>query len=402
MHPGLPHLEQQIYQEQTANFAGRGQKKIRPVGSLMLNRHIKPEPEHKRLLLLDQRLLPGQEQYFVCSGANDVVQAIQNMVVRGAPAIGVTAAWGCWLAAAQLENEGMGQSRFWNRFLLEALQKISQARPTAVNLAWAVGCMRKIWMDEPALDLHTLAKLWRHAAENIHADDIELNIRLGAAGAELLADGDTVMTHCNAGALATAGYGTALGVIYAAVESGKKIRVIVNETRPLLQGSRLSAYELQQAGVEVRVACDNACALLMQKGLVQKVVTGADRIAANGDTANKIGTHGVAVLAKHFGIPFYVAAPYSSFDFACPAGGEIPIEERPPEEVLCFNGIRTAPSGVQAFNFAFDVTPAALISAFITEYGIFKDPCLRSLRKLQERYEAGPHCKLFKEKQFFT
>jgi methylthioribose-1-phosphate isomerase len=234
------------------------------------------------------------------------------------------------------------------------------------------------------LNLHALIKLWQHAAENIHADDIELNIKLGAAGAGLLADGDTVMTHCNAGALATAGYGTALGVIYAAVESGKKIRVIANETRPLLQGSRLSAYELQKSGVEVHVACDNACALLMRKGLVQKVITGADRIAANGDTANKIGTHGVAILAKHFGIPFYVAAPCSTFDFTCPEGNGIPIETRPPEEVLCFNGVRTAPPGVQAYNFAFDVTPAELISAFITEHGLFKAPYPSSLRKLRQ------------------
>jgi methylthioribose-1-phosphate isomerase len=350
---------------------------------MMLNSHIKPEPGHKRLLLLDQRLLPRQEQYFICRSADDVAQAIQNMVVRGAPAIGVTGAWGCWLAAAQLENEGLGQSRFWEKLLHESLQKISQARPTAVNLAWAVGCMRKVWLDRPGLNLQELIKLWQHTAENIHADDIELNIRLGAVGAELLADGDTVMTHCNAGALATAGYGTALGVIYAAVESGKKIRVIANETRPLLQGSRLSAYELQKSGVEVRVACDNACATLMGKGLVQKVITGADRIAANGDTANKIGTHGVAVMARHFGIPFYVAAPCSSFDFTCTAGGEIPIEERPPEEVLCFNGVRIAPPGVQACNFAFDVTPAALISLFITEYGLFKAPYSRSLRELR-------------------
>ncbi|MDR1242134.1 MAG: S-methyl-5-thioribose-1-phosphate isomerase [Deltaproteobacteria bacterium] len=352
----------------------------------MLNYHIRPEPGQKRLLLLDQRLLPGQEQYFICRNADDVTQAVQNMVVRGAPAIGVTAAWGCWLEAAHLEAEGLGESRFWEQLLDEALQKIAQARPTAVNLAWAVERMRKVWQKNTPLQLHALADIWRNEAENIHADDIELNIKLGAVGAELLTDGDTVMTHCNAGSLATAGYGTALGVVYAAVESGKKIRVIANETRPLLQGARLSAYELQKSGVEVTVACDNACALLMQKGLVQKVVTGADRIAADGDTANKIGTHGVAIMARHFGIPFYIAAPCSTFDFRA-TGDKIPLEERPADEVLRFNGTQISPAGVDAYNFAFDVTPAALISAFITERGIFKPPYGRSLNELRHQTE---------------
>ena len=350
----------------------------------MINYHIRPEPDQKRLLLLDQRLLPAQEQYFACLRAEDVTQAIRDMVVRGAPAIGVTAAWGCWLAAVQLEKEGLDKSRYWEPLLTEALQKIAQARPTAVNLAWAVNRMRKVWLDNMPLTLPRLIEVWQHEAENIHVEDIELNIRLGTHGAELIADGDTVMTHCNAGALATAGYGTALGVIYAALEAGKKIKVIANETRPLLQGSRLTAYELHKAGVEVKVACDNACALLMHKGLVQKVVTGADRIALNGDTANKIGTHGVAALARHFGIPFYIAAPASTFDFNCPTGKDIPIEERMSEEVTRLAGQQLAPAGVEAYNFAFDVTPAALISGFITEHGVFRPPYFKSLAKLRE------------------
>jgi methylthioribose-1-phosphate isomerase len=353
----------------------------------MLTHHIHPEPEHKRLLLLDQRLLPLQEQYCICRTADDVVQAIRTMVVRGAPAIGVTAAWGCWLAAVQLEVECLDKSRFWEQFLLESLQKIAAARPTAVNLAWAVDRMRQAWTDNQPVTLHKLISIWQKEAENIHADDIELNIKLGEFGSELLEDGDTVLTHCNAGSLATGGYGTALGVIYAAVEKGKTIRVIADETRPLLQGSRLSAYELQKSGVAVRVACDNACALLMQKGLVQKVITGADRIAGNGDTANKIGTCGVAIMAKHFGVPFYIAAPYSTFDFNCLTGRDIPLEERPAEEVTCFSGVQTAPPGVEAYNFAFDVTSAKLISAFITEYGIFKPPYFRSLNKLRQKAE---------------
>ncbi|MDR2891474.1 MAG: S-methyl-5-thioribose-1-phosphate isomerase [Deltaproteobacteria bacterium] len=351
----------------------------------MLNYHIKPEPDQQRLLLLDQRLLPGQEQYFVCRNADDVVQAIREMVVRGAPAIGVTAAWGCWLAALRLEMDGLDKSRYWEPLLNEALQKIAQARPTAVNLAWAVNRMREAWVDLGAPDLASLVKAWQAVAEDIHADDIELNIRMGGHGAALLEDGDTVMTHCNAGSLATAGYGTALGVIYAAVEAGKKIKVIANETRPWLQGARLTAFELQKAGIEVKVACDNACAILMQRGLVQKVITGADRIAANGDAANKIGTHGVAVLARHFGIPFYMAAPFSTFDFNCASGKDIPIEERAPEEVTQFRGQQIAPQGVPAWNFSFDVTPAALVTAFVTEHGIFKPPYFRSLKKLRER-----------------
>lgn len=358
----------------------------------MINYHIRPEPDQKRLLLLDQRLLPAQEQYFACLKASDVMQAIRDMVVRGAPAIGVTAAWGCWLAAVQLEKEGLDKSRYWETLLTEALQKIAMSRPTAVNLAWAVSRMRKAWMDNMPLTLPRLIEVWRQEAENIHVEDIELNIRLGAHGAELLSDGDTVMTHCNAGSLATAGYGTALGVIYASLEAGKKIKVIANETRPLLQGSRLTAYELHKAGVEVKVACDNAAALLMHKGLVQKIVTGADRIALNGDTANKIGTYGLAVLAKHFGIPLYIAAPCSTFDWHCPTGKDIPIEERMSDEVTRLpypGGQRLAPSGVEACNFAFDVTPAALISGFITEHGVFRPPYFKSFAKLRELAGEG-------------
>jgi methylthioribose-1-phosphate isomerase len=350
----------------------------------MINYHLRPEPDQKRLLLLDQRLLPAQERYFACTKAEDVAQAIRDLVVRGAPAIGVTAAWGCWLAAVQLAKDGLDRSRYWEPLLTEALQKIARSRPTAVNLAWAVSRMRKVWLDNTPLTLSRLIDAWRQEAENIHVEDIERNIRLGAHGAGLINDGDAVMTHCNAGSLATAGYGTALGVIYAALEAGKQVKVIANETRPLFQGSRLTAFELRKAGVEVKVACDNACALLMHKGLVQKVVTGADRIALNGDTANKIGTHGLAVLARHFSIPFYIAAPCSSFDFNCLSGKDIPLEERMSDEVTRLAGRQLAPAGVEAYNFAFDVTPAALISGFITEHGVFRPPYFKSLAKLRE------------------
>ncbi|MDL2314363.1 S-methyl-5-thioribose-1-phosphate isomerase [Desulfovibrio sp. OttesenSCG-928-C14] len=346
-----------------------------------MNYHIKPEPEQKRLLLLDQRALPEREEFYICRGPEDVVFAIKNMVVRGAPAIGVTASWGAWLAALRLEQDGLDKSRHWEPLLEEALGHLEEARPTAVNLSWAVRRMRSVWRARPELNLKQLVRLWREEAENIHADDIELNLKMGAYGAALLDDGDTVMTHCNAGSLATAGYGTALGVIYAAVEAGKNIKVISNETRPLLQGSRLSAYELHKAGIDVTVACDNACAVIMARGRVQKVITGADRIAANGDTANKIGTFGVALLARNFDIPFYIAAPSSTFDRDCPSGTEIPIEERDPEEVTCFAGRRTAPEGVKAVNYAFDVTPAELISAIVTEKGLITPPYSANIKK---------------------
>jgi methylthioribose-1-phosphate isomerase len=212
-----------------------------------------------------------------------------------------------------------------------------------------------------------------------------MNRRLGEHGAALIDDGDTVLTHCNAGALATAGYGTALGVIYAAHSAGKNIRVIADETRPLLQGARLTAYELKANGVPVTVACDNACALLMSKGLVQKVVVGADRIAANGDAANKIGSYGVAIMAKEFKIPFYIAAPSSSFDFNCPGGAAIPIEERVASEVSHLGERLLTPAGVPVYNFAFDVTPAKLVSGIITEYGVFKAPYGNSLLELKKR-----------------
>jgi methylthioribose-1-phosphate isomerase len=349
-----------------------------------MHKHICPEPERQRLLLLDQRLLPQREEFFSCRSADDVVFAIRSMVVRGAPAIGVTAAWGCWLAALELEKQGLAASSHWQPLLRESLERIAFSRPTAVNLRRAVEHMRALWEKNDSLTLLELVLLWAEEAAAIQAEDMEINRKIGAFGEPLLEDGDTVLTHCNAGALATAGFGTALGVIYAAAEAGKKIRVIADETRPLLQGARLSAYELRAAGLEVTVACDNACALLMSRGLIQKVITGADRIAANGDTANKIGTYGVALLAKHFKIPFYIAAPTSSFDFYCPKGARIPIEERPAEEVTHLGGRQLTPKDVPVYNFAFDITPARLIRGIITECGIFRPPYANSLKKLKE------------------
>ena len=331
--------------------------------------HIVFDEEKKHLKLLDQRYLPLKEEWFVCARLDDVIYALREMVVRGAPAIGVTAAFGCYLLAQEVSDKAQ-----WMSGIEAGLKKLSSARPTAVNLAWAVEWMRKKWEDQNVSSAQELAKLWLDEAQKLLLKDIEINKKMGQFGAELLEDGDVVMTHCNAGSLATGGYGTALGVIRAAIEAGKKIEVIANETRPFLQGARLTAYELKQDGIPVKVACDNAAALLMRKGLVHRVIVGADRIARNGDVANKIGTYGVALLARAHNIPFYVAAPMSTIDPDTPTGEDIPIEERPASEVTHINGQPVVPPGVEVFNYAFDITPAGLISAIITEEGIFRSP----------------------------
>ena len=317
-------------------------------------------------MLLDQRYLPESEQWFMCAGTQDIVYALQQMVIRGAPAIGVTAAYGCVLAA--LEARG---SSNWEEDLEKSLQTIEHARPTAANLAWAVRGMRHAWRSGSFFSPAQLAEFWLPEALHVHEEDIRINKMIGAHGRDLIFSGDTVMTHCNAGSLATGGYGTALGVVRSAVEQGKDIRVIANETRPFLQGARLTAYELARDNIPVRVACDNACGLLMHKGLVHKVVVGADRIAANGDTANKIGTYTVAVMARRHGIPFYVAAPFSTFDVQTSSGEDIPIEQRDPAEVKCMTGQMIVPPDVQVYNYAFDVTPHELITGIITEKGVF-------------------------------
>lgn len=340
--------------------------------------HIIFSREQDALLLLDQRKLPVVRETFVVKSVEDVIYALQTMVVRGAPAIGVTAAYGCYLAAREVEREGVDAD--WRERLEAKLTAIENARPTAVNLAWAVKALRGVWQANPRADLFEVARMFLGAAEAMHAEDVEINKAIGRHGAELLKDGDRVMTHCNAGALATAGHGTALGVIYSAIEAGKKISVIANETRPFLQGARLTAYELQCAGAEVQVACDNAAALLMQKGLVNAVVVGADRVAANGDAANKIGTFGVAIIAARFGVPFYVAAPLSTIDLETPTGADIPIEERPAREVTHVGETRIVPENVEVYNFAFDVTPAELIAGIVTEAGVLRAPYGESIQ----------------------
>ena len=350
-----------------------------------MEHHIRFSPEDCALFLLDQRLLPAREEYFSCADSKDIIYALKEMVVRGAPAIGVTAAWGCVLAAQELSRQGRDKTGTWEAELEKLLATLAEARPTAVNLRWAVARMRDMWKQAAPESLSRLVALWHNEAARMQADDIAINRRMGAHGAALIDDGDTVMTHCNAGALATAGYGTALGVIYAAHEQGKGIRVIANETRPFLQGARLTAYELKVHGVPASIACDNACALLMKRGMVQKVVVGADRIAANGDAANKIGTYGVALLARAHKVPFYVAAPLSTIDRQCPDGEAIPIEERPAAEVTHVGGAAITPEGVPVYNFAFDVTPAELITGIVTEQGVLAPPYPQSIAAAFDR-----------------
>ena len=344
-----------------------------------MEHHIRFDADAMTLYLLDQRALPGREDYLPIRTLDETIRALQVMVVRGAPAIGVTAGFGCVLALEELRRS-LPAGADWRTAYDQALVRLEAARPTAVNLRWGVERMRALWRAHAGLEMEALIPVLLAEAETMRREDVEICREIGRHGASCLNDGDTVLTHCNAGALATAGYGTALGVIRGALEAGKKVRVIADETRPFLQGARLTAWELQQDGIDVRVACDNACALLMQKGLVQCVVVGADRIAANGDAANKIGTYLKALAAADNGIPFYVALPSSTFDFSLRDGvRDIPIEERGADEVRRMNGLSEAgeaesvlicPQDTPARNWAFDVTPARLITGLITERGV--------------------------------
>lgn len=342
-----------------------------------MERHIRYSETENALVLLDQRYLPTREDDFYCRNTQDIIYALQTMVVRGAPAIGVTAAYGCLLAALEVAGEAD-----WQTSLKEKLEAIAEARPTAVNLRWGVERMKGVWAGAGQVSRDVLVGLWLDEARTVHTEDIAINTRMGAHGATVIDDNDTVMTHCNAGALATAGYGTALGVIRGAIDAGKQgITVIANETRPFLQGARLTAYELQEDGIPVTVACDNACGLLMRRGMVQKVVVGADRIAANGDAVNKIGTYSVALLAREHGVPFYVAAPLSTIDRNMPTGDDTPIEDRTPREVTHVGDTQITPDGVPVYNFAFDATPNALIAGIVTEMGVLRPPYKESIAK---------------------
>lgn len=331
--------------------------------------------------MIDQRKLPMVEEYPVFKTYREVAGAIRDMVVRGAPAIGVAAAMGVALGVRDSKSKNIADLR---EEFNEITTTLASTRPTAVNLFWAIERMKMVFKNIAAegADNPAIAGRLIQEALAIQAEDIESNKRMGRFGQELLPDSGTILTHCNAGALATAGYGTALGVIRAAIEQGKRLRVLADETRPFLQGARLTAWELWKDDIDVRVIADNMAGSFMRQGLIDAVIVGADRIAANGDVANKIGTYPVAVLAKQHEIPFYVAAPFSTVDMKTSDGSHIPIEQRDPEEVTHIGGIRIVPTGVSVFNPAFDVTPNPFVTAIITDRGVALPPYTESLERL--------------------
>ena len=331
-----------------------------------------------KVKLLDQRRLPAEELYLEIQDYRDIIEAIRTLAIRGAPAIGVAAAMGLALGARSIRTEN--RADFLARFK-DIGEEMLQARPTAVNLRWAIKRMIGLADDMAGHPIGEIKDALRKESETILAEDIAINRQMGMNGQVLIPDGATVLTHCNAGALATGGYGTALGVIRAAWEKGKRIQVIADETRPWLQGLRLTAFELMEDKIPVSVIADNAAGSLMRQKRIDLVITGADRIAANGDVANKIGTYQVAVLAKVHQIPFYVAAPISTIDAATKNGDLIPVEQRGPEEIARVGGRQIGPIGVMALNPVFDVTPARYVSAIITETGIIRPPFQKGIRE---------------------
>ena len=330
------------------------------------------------VVMIDQTKLPGEEAYVTCKTYDEVADAIRTMVIRGAPAIGCAAAMGVALGVRDAAEENLDAQ------VDDICGTLAATRPTAVNLFWAIERMRALYdrLRGVGAGAEAIRRRLIDEAQEILRDDIAVNKALGRNGAPLLPGGGTVMTHCNAGALATGGYGTALGVIRAAVESGKRVAVMANETRPFMQGARLTVWELQQDDIPVTLLTDNMAGYMMRRGEVDAVVVGADRIAANGDVANKIGTYSIAVLAKENGIPFYVAAPISTLDMNLESGERIPIEERSPDEVTQIRGRPIAPAETQARNPAFDITPSEYVSAIVTERGVARAPYVETLHAL--------------------
>ncbi len=337
------------------------------------------EWKNSSVVMIDQRILPGKEVYRTYRDYKTVAGAIKDMVVRGAPAIGVAAAMGVALGALKIKAKDYAS---FKKEFNKVADLLASTRPTAVNLFWGIERMKRVAEENKALPIEKLKARLVAEAQEIHREDIEINRSIGAHGGRLIKNNSTVLTHCNAGALATAGYGTALGVIRGAIEAGKKVRVFADETRPFLQGARLTAWELKKDNIDVTLITDNMAGYIMKKGLIDAVVVGADRIASNGDVANKIGTYSVALLAKAHGIPFYVAAPLSTIDLKIKHGDQIPIEERNEREVTHLAGKRVAPEGIGVRNPAFDVTPNKLVTGIITEAGVAKAPYSRSIKAL--------------------
>ena len=328
------------------------------------------------VVMIDQTRLPKETVFVTCKDYLEVARAISTMVIRGAPAIGVAAAMGVALGVARAEENGL-EAQFER-----ICETLAGTRPTGVNLFWAINRMRKLYESLRGRPVAEIRERLIAEAKLVYEEDIAINKAIGAHGADLVPDGKTVLTHCNAGALATAGYGTALGVIRAAVSAGKKIDVFADETRPFLQGARLTAWELQQDSIPTTVITDNMAGHFLRSGRIGCVVVGADRIAANGDVANKIGTYSVAVLAKENNVPFYVAAPISTLDLTLASGDQIPIEQRPAVEVTHIFGVPVTPEGIAVENPAFDVTPARYVSGIITEKGVARAPYEESLKRL--------------------
>jgi methylthioribose-1-phosphate isomerase len=335
--------------------------------------------DRNKVIMIDQRKLPAQEMYVECVDYEQVARAIEKMVIRGAPAIGVAAAFGLALGFAKVEKKE-NLDRDFDRIY----RRLEKTRPTARNLFWALERMKDVFVRNKHLSLSSLRQRLIKEALKIEKEDIETNRKIGKFGKKLIKDGDAILTHCNAGELATAGYGTALGVVRAAFEERKKIQVFADETRPFLQGARLTCWELDKDGIPVTLITDNMAGWLMQKGEISLVITGADRIAQNGDVANKIGTYPLAVLAREHGIPFYVAVPMNTIDFSLRNGSQIPIEERPPDEVRKVGTICLTLPHVKVRNPAFDVTPSRFISAIITEKGIAYPPYIKSLKRIKK------------------
>lgn len=335
------------------------------------------------VVMIDQTKLPREEVYVTCRTYEEMAHAIRAMIIRGAPAIGVAAAMGVALGVLQTSEADL------DREIPAICDTLAATRPTAVNLFWAIERMRNLYDRMQGRPVEEIRQAMVAEALQIREEDIAINQQIGRYGAPLVPDGKTVLTHCNAGALATAGYGTALGVIRAAVEDGKHIDVMADETRPFLQGARLTVWELQQDRIPATLITDNMAGYFLQKGRIGCVVVGADRIAANGDVANKVGTYSVAVLAKENGVPFYVAAPISTLDLTLSSGEQIPIEQRAAQEVTHVFGVPVAPEGTAVENPAFDVTPARYVTAIITERGVARPPFTESLRKLVSETTAA-------------